>query len=103
MKPKVLIADESVAALDVSVQAQVLQLLTELQTKLGLTIVFITHDLRVAAAISDQIAVMQNGEIVECGPTPALLSDPVHPYTKALLASAPRFSSTPSPPAPPAP
>ncbi len=98
LRPKVLIADESVAALDVSVQAQILGLLGELQRDLGLTIVFITHDLRVAAAISDRIAVMRAGEIVEQGPAGAVLGAPSHPYTQALLASAPRLTRSAPPP-----
>jgi peptide/nickel transport system ATP-binding protein len=89
MQPDILIADESVSALDVSVQAQILKLLRELQEELGLTIVFITHDLRVAAQVSDRIAVMKAGEIVELGDCAALLADPQHPYTQALLAAAP--------------
>jgi peptide/nickel transport system ATP-binding protein len=89
MRPDVLIADESVSALDVSVQAQVLDLLRELQLELGLTIVFITHDLRVAAQISDRVAVMRSGEIVELAETSSVILTPQHPYTRALLAAAP--------------
>jgi peptide/nickel transport system ATP-binding protein len=89
MRPDVLIADESVSALDVSVQAQVLNLLRELQLELGLTIVFITHDLRVAAQISDRVAVMRSGEIVELADTAAVILNPQHPYTRALIAAAP--------------
>jgi peptide/nickel transport system ATP-binding protein len=89
MRPDVLIADESVSALDVSVQAQVLALLRELQLELGLTIVFITHDLRVAAQISDRVAVMRSGEIVELADTASVILDPQHPYTRALIAAAP--------------
>jgi len=77
--------------LDVSIQAQILALLRDLQKDLGLTIVFITHDLRVAAQVSDRIAVMKAGEIVETNATGALLSDPNHPYTQALIAAAPGF------------
>jgi peptide/nickel transport system ATP-binding protein len=89
MRPDVLIADESVSALDVSVQAQVLALLRELQLELGLTIVFITHDLRVAAQISDRVAVMRSGEIVELADTASVILTPQHPYTRALIAAAP--------------
>jgi peptide/nickel transport system ATP-binding protein len=89
MRPDVLIADESVSALDVSVQAQVLALLRELQLELGLTIVFITHDLRVAAQISDRVAVMRSGEIVELADTASVILAPKHPYTRALIAAAP--------------
>jgi peptide/nickel transport system ATP-binding protein len=89
MRPHILIADESVSALDVSVQAQTLTLLRELQEELGLTILFITHDLRVAAQVSDRIAVMKAGEIVEISDAAALLNDPRHSYTQALLAAAP--------------
>jgi peptide/nickel transport system ATP-binding protein len=92
MSPDILIADESVSALDVSVQAQILTLLQDLQKALGLTIVFITHDLRVAAQISDRIVVMRAGEIVEQGPTRDVLLSPQHPYTQALLAAAPGAS-----------
>lgn len=89
MRPDVLIADESLSALDVSVQAQVLDLLRDLQARLDLAILFITHDLRVAAQISDDIIVMQKGRIVEQGQAAAILSDPQHPYTRELLAAAP--------------
>jgi peptide/nickel transport system ATP-binding protein len=89
MRPDILIADESVSALDVSVQAQVLDLLRELQLELGVTIIFITHDLRVAAGISDQVAVMKRGEIVELCDTATLVNAPAHPYTQALIAAAP--------------
>jgi peptide/nickel transport system ATP-binding protein len=88
-----LIADESVSALDVSVQAQVLKLLRELQEKLQLAIVFITHDLRVAAQISDEIVVMQKGEIVERGSAAQVLQAPTHPYTRTLLDAAPGRST----------
>ncbi|RIY00240.1 ABC transporter ATP-binding protein [Aureimonas flava] len=89
MRPDVLIADESVSALDVSVQAQVLELLRDLQERLDLAILFITHDLRVAAQISDEIVVMRKGEIIERGPASRVLTAPEHPYTQALIAAAP--------------
>ncbi|MGX5736509.1 ABC transporter ATP-binding protein [Bosea thiooxidans] len=89
LEPRVLVADEPVSALDVSVQAQVLKLLGELRQRLGLSIVFITHDLRVAAQVCDIVAVMKNGEVVETGPIGSVFGQPQHPYTQALLASIP--------------
>ena len=89
MGPSALIADESVSALDLSVQKQVLQLLDDLQKKYQMSIIFITHDLRVAAQISDYIAVMQNGQIVELGSASAIFEKPKHAYTKQLIAAAP--------------
>jgi peptide/nickel transport system ATP-binding protein len=89
MKPKVLIADEAVSALDVSVQAQVLKLLDEVRIRFDLAVLFITHDLRVAAQICDRIAVMQKGIVVEQGRTADVFGAPQHPYTKALFEAAP--------------
>jgi peptide/nickel transport system ATP-binding protein len=89
LQPKLLIADEPVSALDVSVQAQVLDLLAELQRDLGLAMLFITHDLRVAAKIADRIAVMQRGRIVEEAATADLLREPQSTYARALLAAIP--------------
>lgn len=89
MEPDLLIADEAVSALDVSVQAQVLSLLDEIRERLNLAMLFITHDLRVAAQVCDRIAVMSRGEIVECGRTVDVFSTPQHDYTRSLLAAAP--------------
>jgi peptide/nickel transport system ATP-binding protein len=89
MEPDVLVADEAVSALDVSVQAQVLHLLDELQKKLGIALLFITHDLRVAAQICDEVIVMQHGRVVEHDTAANVLADPKHPYTRALIEAAP--------------
>ena len=89
LEPEVLVADEAVSALDVSVQAQVLALLEDLKARLGPSMLFITHDLRVAAQICDRIAVMRQGEIVELKTASALFSNPEHPYTRALLDAVP--------------
>ena len=89
MEPKVLIADEAVSALDVSVQAQVLDLLDDVRERFDLSMLFITHDLRVAAQICDRIMVMQHGVVVEQGPTRDLYLNPQHAYTRQLLDAAP--------------
>jgi peptide/nickel transport system ATP-binding protein len=89
LDPDVLVADEAVSALDVSVQAQVLELLDEIQSRLGIALLFITHDLRVAAQICDDVAVMQHGRIVEHGPAAQVLTHPQQAYTRALLEAAP--------------
>ena len=89
MEPEVLIADEAVSALDVSVQKQVLELLDNIRARLNLAVLFITHDLRVAAQICDQVAVMHQGRLVEFGATAQVLGQPRHAYTQSLLAAAP--------------
>ncbi len=94
MEPTVILADEPVSALDVSIQAQVINLLMDLQARLGLTMMFITHDLRVVRHISDRIAVMYLGKILELGPTKEIFAHPMHPYTRALLAAAPELDPT---------
>jgi peptide/nickel transport system ATP-binding protein len=89
MEPELLIADEAVSALDVSVQAQVLELLEEIRGRLNLAMLFITHDLRVAAQICDHVAVMSQGRVVEYGPAAEVFLRPQHEYTRALFAAAP--------------
>ncbi|MGX7745574.1 ABC transporter ATP-binding protein [Rhodopseudomonas parapalustris] len=89
LDPDVLVADEAVSALDVSVQAQVLKLLDEIQTRLGIALLFITHDLRVAAQICDDVAVMEKGRVVEQGPAAEVLTHPKQAYTRQLLEAAP--------------
>ncbi len=89
MEPELLVADEAVSALDVSVQAQVLQLFEEIRSRLNLAMLFITHDLRVASQVCDQLAVMSKGEIVEYGPAYKVFGTPQHEYTRALFAAAP--------------
>jgi peptide/nickel transport system ATP-binding protein len=87
--PLFFIADESVSALDVSVQAQVLALLRDLQARLGLSILFITHDLRVAAQLCDEVAVMRDGVVEEAGPIGAVFADPRSAYTRSLIEAIP--------------
>lgn len=89
LSPKVVIADEAVSALDVSVQAQILNLLKELQNQLGLTYLFVAHNLAVVKYEADRVAVMYAGKIVEIGETEALYTNPRHPYTEALISAAP--------------
>ncbi|UYM05970.1 ABC transporter ATP-binding protein [Solicola gregarius] len=90
VEPDVLVLDEAVAALDVSIQAQILLLIDELRTELGLTCVFISHDLAVVEAVSDRVAVLLRGKVVEEGDTASVLRDPRHEYTQMLLDSVPR-------------
>ncbi len=89
VEPKLLIADEPVSALDVSIQAQVINLLQELKEKLGLTVLFIAHDLSVVKYFSDRIGVMYRGKLVELADSEELFRNPLHPYTKSLLSAVP--------------
>ncbi|WP_342364031.1 oligopeptide/dipeptide ABC transporter ATP-binding protein [Terrarubrum flagellatum] len=96
VNPELLIADEIVSALDVSIQAQILNLLLDLQERLGLAMLFVSHDLRVVRHLAHRVAVMYLGRIVEIGPADSVFDAPRHPYTEALLRAAPRMD--PSPP-----
>lgn len=89
MEPKFIVCDEPVSALDVSIQAQILNLLQELKEQMGLTFIFITHDLSVVNHFADEIAVMYLGQLIEKAPTEELFEHPVHPYTRALLSAIP--------------
>ena len=100
VEPELLIADEPLSALDVSIQAQILQLLLDLRASLGLTMIFISHDLRVVRYLSDEVAVMYLGVIVERAPTVELFARPQHPYTMALLAAVPEVGGARREPAP---
>jgi len=92
--PKVLIADEPTTALDVTIQAQILELVKELRQKLGMAIIWITHDLGVIAGIADRVMVMYGGQIVEQGPVREVFANPAHPYTRALLQTMPKLHGT---------
>ena len=92
--PKVLIADEPTTALDVTIQAQILELVKDLRQKLGMAIIWITHDLGVIAGIADRVMVMYGGQVVEQGPVRDLFADPAHPYTRALLKTMPKLHGT---------
>ena len=89
VEPEILVADEAISALDVSIQAQILALFAELQKKLGFAMLFVTHDLRVAASICDAVTVMYHGEAVEQGPASTVLVMPAHDYTRTLLDAVP--------------
>lgn len=90
-KPALVVADEPVSALDVTIQAQILDLLVDIQESEGLSYLFISHDIAVVAHISDTVAVMHRGRVVEFGPTGEILADPRHPYTRSLLDAVPRI------------
>lgn len=93
VRPDFIVCDEAVAALDVSIQAQILNLFMELREELGLTYLFISHDLGVVEHLSDRVAIMYLGRIVELGPTEELFAEPNHPYTQALLREVPRLDT----------
>ena len=90
LNPRLIVADEAVSALDVSIQAQILNLIVRLQAEMGLTLIFVSHDMSVIAHVADRVAVMYLGRIVELGPTETIFAQPGHPYTRTLLAAVPR-------------
>ena len=94
-RPALLIADEPTTALDVTIQAQILKLLKDLQERLGMAILLITHDLGVVANVADEVVVIYHGEVMEAGPVEEIFSNPSHPYLKALLAAVPHFDMKP--------
>jgi len=94
LNPEIIVADEPVSALDVSIQAQIINLLKELKEKFNLTIILITHDMRVIEYLADRCAVMYLGEIIELGNTSEIFNNPKHPYTKALLTAVPQVGKT---------
>ena len=96
-KPKLLIADEPTTALDVTIQAQVLDLMKDLVSEFGMAILFITHDLGVIAQVADRVSVMYLGRIVESGPVREVLNKPAHPYTKGLLHALPKLDALDDP------
>jgi peptide/nickel transport system ATP-binding protein len=97
MRPDALVCDEPVASLDVSIQAQIINLFLKLRRELDLTMLFISHDLSVVRHVSDRVAIMYLGRIVELGPTEEIFAAPRHPYTRALLDSAPRLAADGAP------
>ncbi len=96
LEPRFIVLDEPTSALDMSVQAQIVDLLRDLQRRRGLTYLFISHDLRVVRAVAHEIMVMKDGQVVEAGPTDAILETPQHPYTQALMAAAFNLTAAPA-------
>jgi peptide/nickel transport system ATP-binding protein len=98
LEPDVLVLDEAVSALDVSIRAQILNLLNEIRHALGMTFIFISHDLAVVKYMSTRVIVMSNGKVVETGESAALFASPSHAYTRALMAAVPVAQTQPPPP-----
>lgn len=96
-RPALLIADEATSALDVITQSEILQLFATLNRETGMSILYISHDLPSVAGICQRIAILNEGEIVECGPTAQIFADPVHPYTRRLMSSLPQIPARPQP------